>query len=124
VAANPVSAEQAEKLTAFVRRWQQLLNLNDWRITRSPQRKKGVMADLPTIDLEQRLAIYRVGTDFGMEAVDDTSLEATALHEVLHVLLAELIEAAKNPETPADTLRSVEHRVINTLERLLLRKEQ
>jgi hypothetical protein len=119
-AANPVEPEHAERFEQFLLQWQEKLNLKDWRINLSPVRHKGVMAVVYKMDFEQRQATIRLGFDFGSDAVDDVSLEATALHELLHIMLCELMELAKEASTQGDPLRSAEHRVINTLERLLV----
>lgn len=117
---NPVTDEHAERFEQFLQKWQDKLNLKDWRINLSPARHKGVMAVVYKMDFEQRQATIRLGTDFGADRVDDVSLEATALHELLHVLMCEVLELAKEAGTQGDPLRSAEHRVINTLERLLV----
>jgi hypothetical protein len=52
--------------------------------------------------------------------VNSGTLEQTAVHELLHVLLYPLIEAAKSAQTSDEDLRSIEHGVINALERLLV----
>jgi hypothetical protein len=105
-----------------MRKWQAELNLADWRIVPRRGRAKGVMADV-TRELEHRLAGYRLGDTFGNVPVTAHALESTALHEVLHVLLHELVELAKDPVTSEAALMSAEHRVINVLERKLLPDE-
>lgn len=117
---NPVTDEHAQRFEQFLQKWQDQLNLKDWRINLSPVRHKGVMAVVYKMDFEQRQATIRLGTDFGADTVDDVSLEATALHELLHVFMCEVLELAKEAGTQGDPLRSAEHRVINTLERLLV----
>lgn len=111
---SAVTPEDAQKFERYMRAWQDKLNLRDWRIVRS-NRATRHMSDVK-IHLEDRLAVYRVGTDFGAEPVTEHTLERTAVHELLHVQLAELIDAAENG---ADTI-SAQHRIINTLERLLV----
>lgn len=93
----------------YVAKWQQRLNLTDWRIERGARRPKKVMADV-SFDDDARLATYRVGQDFGSEVTAD-SLERTALHELLHVFLH---DAVSNPSD------ANEHRVINVLEKILM----
>jgi hypothetical protein len=119
---NKLSPEDADKLFQYVQGWQQRLNLGDWRIVRSSKPpKKGVMAQVIGLDVAQRLASIRVGMDFGSTDVNDHSLEQTAVHELLHIMLRPLIDAAKDNETTTQAqLESLEHSVINTLERLLV----
>lgn len=110
---NRLTAADAKKFQGYIKKWQGLLNLQDWRVERSPKTSKS-MAEI-TLSLNDRLAIYKLGADFGSTtAVTDHSLESTACHELLHVLLHELVNATDQ------SLESVEHRVINTLEKLLV----
>lgn len=117
---NPVSDEDAAKFTAYVATWREILSLGDWRVgvseKRSPRR---VMAEVTRIDLEQRLATIKLGRDFHGTKVTDASLKETALHEILHVFLGELILTAIEQGEANAQVGSAEHRVINVLERLL-----
>ena len=120
--ANPVSQEAADKFTAYVATWREVLSLGDWRIAVSEKRSsRKVMAEVSKFDLEQRSATIRLGKDFGNVPVTDHNLKETALHEVLHIFLHELIETAKETESD-DVLGSAEHRCINVLEKLLVDK--
>jgi hypothetical protein len=114
---NKPNEQQAKQFDEFVRHWQQLLNLQDWRIEKGIKPARGAMASVEC-DSPARLAIYRLG-DFGAEAITDSSLSHTALHEVLHIFLYELIAAAQDQKTTPEQLESAEHRVINVLERVL-----
>lgn len=119
--ANPVTQSGRDAFAMYVHKWQDALNLNDWRIQPSAKpANKANMAEVFKIDLEARLATYRIGEDFGGTPVTADSIEDTALHEVLHVFLHELLEFAKAPgANPAD-ITSAEHRVIQTLVRVLV----
>jgi hypothetical protein len=114
---NKPNERQAKQFDEFVRHWQQLLNLQDWRIEKGIKPARGAMASVEC-DSPARLAIYRLG-DFGAEAITDSSLSHTALHEVLHIFLYELIAAAQDQKATPEQLESAEHRVINVLERVL-----
>lgn len=119
---NQLAPEDADTFEGYVRDWQARLGLQDWRVVRSIKpARRSVMAEVVTLDLSARLASYRLGLDFGSTEVNAHSLEQAAVHELLHVLLHELIEAAKQwGETPDALFEGIEHRVINTLERLLV----
>lgn len=119
-AKNPVSADDALVFDEFVSQWKQRLNLADWRIERGSRPAKAAMASVEFND-PARLATYRLG-DFGAEAITPESLERTALHELLHVFLHDLIELACRQHDP-DELEAAEHRVINVLESLLMGTE-
>jgi hypothetical protein len=115
---SPVPPEADAEFTKCVEHWQDVLGLSDWRIHVSKVRsaRKEVMAELWNCDYEQRNATIRLGTDFGGYDVTHDTLNETALHEVLHIFLKELIELARDENTAADVLRSAEHRIINVLE--------
>lgn len=113
---NLPSPEQAAQFDEFVALWQGQLNLNDWRIERGTKAAKNAMASVEFTP-SARLATYRLG-DFGAEAITPESLSKTALHELLHVTLFDLIDTAQNKPT-ADELDAAEHRVINMFEKLL-----
>lgn len=118
---NPVGPADREQFGEFLKKWQVRLGLTDWRMpfTKKPARK-GVMAEVYKMDYEARLANVRLGENFGSEPVTLHSLERTAVHESLHVLLYELRVLCQDPETPEDVINSAEHRIINTLEALLV----
>ena len=114
---NPVSAENALLFDSYIIKWQAKLNLNDWRIERGSLPAKNAMASVEFND-PARLATYRLG-DFGAEAITPVSLEKTAIHELLHIMLHDLIETAQDKFEP-DQLEAAEHRVINLFEKILL----
>lgn len=116
---NPVTPEDAELFADRVKHWQHVLGLHDWRIAVSPRRaSRKVMAEVAKFDLEQRSASIRLGKDWSGEAVTPDMLDKTALHEVLHVFLFELIQAARANQDE-DAIGSAEHRCVNILEVLL-----
>lgn len=100
-----------------VAKWQQVLSLADWRIERGSKMAKNAMASVE-FDIPARLATYRIG-DFGAEAITPESLCKTALHEVLHIFLHDLLSVASDGRSTDEQLESAEHRVINVLEKLL-----
>lgn len=117
---NYLTPDDALEFERHLRRWQQKLGLSDWRIVLSPKPAKRVMAQMTNWDWQQRQVTCRLGPDWKSTPVNDFTIEQTAVHELLHVLLYELIEAAKNNQISVTDLGSVEHRVINVLEGLLV----
>ena len=102
-----------------VKKWQQVLSLGDWRIEKGIKPAKAAMASVEFNDIA-RLATYRLG-DFGAEKITPDSLDKTALHELLHVFLHDLITVAQDPKSSQDEVDTQEHRVVNLLENLLTR---
>ena len=116
---NIPTPEHAEIFAQSVQKWQQVLSLGDWRIERGLKPAKQAMASVE-FNEGARLATYRLG-DFGAEKITPESLDQTALHELLHVLLHDLMSTAQDPKSSADEIEAQEHRVINLLEKLLSR---
>jgi len=102
-----------------VKKWQQVLSLGDWRIEKGMKPAKAAMASVEFNDIA-RLATYRLG-DFGAEKITPDSLDKTALHELLHVFLHDLVTVAQDPKSSQDEVDMQEHRVVNLLENLLTR---
>ena len=116
---NLLTEEQQEAFSLYLKVWQERLGLQDWRIERSKKATRN-MSEVEIFH-PNRLALYRIG-DFGAETISELSMESTALHEVLHVLLCELVnQAAYGIEGKA--LESAEHRVVHVLEKLLLKAD-
>jgi hypothetical protein len=116
---NIPTPEDAALFAQSVKKWQKVLNLGDWRIEKGLKPAKNAMASVE-FNEPARLATYRLG-DFGAERVTPQSLDQTALHELLHVFLHDLITAAQDPRSSPEQLESEEHRVVNLLEKILFK---
>jgi hypothetical protein len=115
--ANIPTPHDAAYFAQSVKKWQQVLSLGDWRIEKGLKPAKQAMASVEFNDTA-RLATYRLG-DWGAEQITPSSLEKTALHELLHVFLHDLITVATDPKSTQDLIDAQEHRVVNLLEALL-----
>jgi hypothetical protein len=114
---NIPTPEDAQLFAQSVRKWQQVLSLGDWRIEKGSKPAKEAMASVE-FNQTARLATYRLG-DFGAEKITPDSLDKTALHELLHILLHDLMCVATDPKSSDEEIEMQEHRVINLLENLL-----
>jgi hypothetical protein len=114
---NIPTTEDAKLFAQSVRKWQQVLSLGDWRIEKGTKPAKAAMASVE-FTAAARLAVYRLG-DFGAEKITPDSLDRTALHELLHIFLHDLMSVATDPKSSDDDIEMQEHRVINLLENLL-----
>ena len=114
---NIPTPKDAEIFADSIRKWQQILNLGDWRIEKGTKPAKQAMASVE-FNENARLAVYRLG-DFGAEKITDDSLDRTALHECLHIFLHDLMIVATDPKSSDEDIEMQEHRVINLLETLL-----
>lgn len=118
---NVPTTEDARLFAEYMEYWQSVLSLGDWRIEQGIKPAKQAMASVE-FNEGARLATYRLG-DFGAEKITPESLKKTALHEVLHILLHDLLITATDARASDDLMESAEHRVINVLERVLSTKE-
>ena len=116
---NIPTPKDAELFAKSVKKWQKVLNLSDWRIEKGTKPAKQAMASVE-FNETARLAVYRLG-DFGAECINPESLDKTALHELLHVFLHDLMTTATDPKSSDEDIEIQEHRVINLLENLLTR---
>ena len=109
--------EHAREFAGYVAEFQNLLNLRDWRIEPSGRAaSKGAMAEVD-ISLDDRMAVWSFGKDWGNMPINSKTLRETALHEVLHIFLKPLIQSSmQRDESAIDTL---EHSAIVVLEKLL-----
>ena len=114
---NIPTPKDAELFAQSVRKWQQVLSLGDWRIEKGIKPAKQAMASVE-FNQTARLATYRLG-DFGAEKITPESLDKTALHELLHVFLHDLLCVATDPKSSDEEIEMQEHRIINLLEHLL-----
>jgi hypothetical protein len=114
---NIPTQQDAELFAQSVKKWQQVLSLGDWRIEKGSKAAKNAMASVE-FNTSARLATYRLG-DFGAEKITPESLDKTALHELLHVFLHDLLMVATDPKSTDEDREMQEHRVINLLENLL-----
>jgi hypothetical protein len=108
--------EQRAEFLAYLDKWRNLLGLMDWRVHLKEETAPEVMADVSVL-LGDRLARVRLGKAW-TEPVTSEGLEATALHELLHVLLEDALTAAGSKTL--DWQASSEHGVIAILEQLLM----
>jgi hypothetical protein len=115
--ANIPSQQDVELFAQSVKKWQQVLSLGDWRIEKGLKPAKAAMASVE-FNQTARLATYRLG-DFGAEKITPESLDKTALHELLHIFLYDLMCVATDPKSSDEEIEMQEHRVINLLENLL-----
>lgn len=117
---NIPTLEDANFFAECIKKWQSTLSLGDWRIEKGTKPAKNAMASVEFND-NARLATYRLG-DFGSEKITKESLEKTALHELLHVLLHDLMTVAQDPKSSEEEVEKQEHRIINLLENLLTKE--
>jgi hypothetical protein len=118
---NYTTPDDANVFWGYLDEWQVKLGLSDWRIDKSPKPSR-YLAEMTNWDWGQRKVTCRFGNNWRKTQITKANLEQTAVHELLHVLLHELISASKYGGSSDVDLESVEHAVVNRLERLLVPK--
>lgn len=109
--------EQKALFELCVNQYANILNLRDWRIYVSDKpAPKGCMADV-NISPEDHMATVRIGRDWGPIPITDLMIRETSVHEVLHVMLRPLIDAAASRDPIA--IEAAEHSIIVVLEKIL-----
>ena len=102
----------ADRFKAACRKWRARFGLTDWRLVYKTAADDGEHAGYVSYNWDSRHAVITMVRDIHGEGRP----EATALHEMLHVLLADLLATAamRSSDTHPDVARE-EHRVIERL---------
>lgn len=116
---NYTTPDDAEAFWGYLDKWQAKLGLSDWRIIKS-RKPSRYLAEMVEWDWGQRKVTCKFGNNWRKTAITPANLEQTAVHELLHVLLHELIAASKYGGSNDTDLDSIEHAAINRLERLFV----
>lgn len=115
--AYTLTAEDRGRFEASLRKWQKVLNLVDWRIELSDRPAgRGNSADVE-VHYEHRLAKVRLMRTSSARP-EDEHLDSVALHELLHVRLADLIHAVQEG-ADEKVIEAAEHSIIVLVEKLL-----
>ena len=107
-----VTAEHLKYFADRCRYWQREFGLTNWRLYVD---QRGDDTDMAWADGDDNALIFKVfiSTDWN-EPVTDKELDATAFHEVAHVLLRPLVEFAEAHNSAQDIER-VEHAIIHRM---------
>lgn len=118
-APNPVLAEHRQVFESYLLLWQGKLGLLDWRISLSQRRPSKANAAAVKIHHRHRQASIHLADDLGPNTkVTPEVLESFVVHELLHVLLAEIVNQTEYG-IEGFPLEAAEHGVIHTLQKLL-----
>lgn len=117
---SQVTAEHRKYFAQRLKHWQTELGLTDWRIHLSKVKAPAyALAIVWKCDLGARLASLRLCENFGVGAeVTLEELDRLALHELLHVFLARLLNTYITSQEDEEK-EGAEHSVINALVHVL-----
>ena len=115
---NAPNEEQVKEFERYLKEYQTLLNLRDWRIEHGGKpASPDSMAEV-IIQPEHRLATWFLGKDWGPCPINEKTLRSTALHECFHIAFRGLIDACLSRD--ADAIAAQEHSAITLLCNLIL----
>lgn len=117
-----MTPQQVEFFWECVAKWQAKLGLTDWRIARSAiPPAKTMMCQMVKWDAQARQVCCRLNPNWGpSEKPTNKLIEQTAAHEMLHVLLHEVLALSLEAGAAQVDIDGAEHGVINRLEQLLV----
>lgn len=104
----------------YAKKWQEKLGVSNWAVYFYHRSLEDAYASTAW-QMSGAVATMTFCTnwDNGRE-LNDAELERVALHEVLHLLMAELISQAEARYTMADSIEIAEHSIIRRLESVLV----
>lgn len=115
---HPITDEQVAEFVRLVHVWQRRLHLMNWRIVKGRARPASAYADVRTYP-EHRLARYSIGRDWGANPPDPDMIEKIVIHELMHIRLDNLLEAAFKERSYTKKVEAEEHDVILVFEDVL-----
>ena len=116
-----LTADQVAFFWNCVIKWKAVLGLQSWRITHRTVDRGRFLALTDQWDARQRQVRITLCLTWSPRSVPtETTLEQTAVHELLHVVLHRLLEVASDRGAPQGDQDFEEHGVINMLENTLL----
>ena len=115
--------QQFETFQKYIYYWQKELGLIDWHIYVFHKKIGDRFADTAS-SCEGRGATVRFNTSWDDRAPTDKELRECALHEVLHILTAPLLNEARSRFADEYTMDAAEHSIVTRLTNLLVEQER
>jgi hypothetical protein len=115
-----VELHQVDKYRQYVTEWQEVLCLQNWQIYVGQKKLADAYARTYT-DCKGRVATIFINTSWdGLRPINDTELRSNALHECLHVLIADFYNEAQSRYTMEYDLDRTEESVVVQLASIIL----
>ena len=115
---NKTSKADFEAFKKTVVYWQNKLGLTDWKLYLSHDTVENTLAWVRR-DNEGRCASIGLSVNWEHQKVSRKLINECALHEVLHILLANLRYAGQQRQTTETDFSIAEHEIIRRLEKVL-----
>ena len=114
---HPITDADVARFRELLAEWRSRLHLKSWRFVKGRRRPSGDIANV-SIYPEHRLVRYEIGKSWGDEP-GPAEVEEAVIHELMHVVLSPLIDAALQAKKYDDKVTGEEHAVITVFEQLL-----
>lgn len=122
-----LTKQDVRQFWKLVKEWQGILSLADWDIAQETELvcddDPATLADVASFP-DYKSACLTLYQTWDETPITPKNLRGTAIHELLHVLLSELMELAGSREVTKKQLADAEHRVIRALIRAFLRGQR
>lgn len=113
-----VTKEQFKKFEDYCYEWQKELGLTDWHIYVFNDDLEDVFANCATSTCD-RAARITLNTKWNDREITDKNLRSCALHEVLHIVTAPLLNEAKARYADEYSMDAAEHSVVVRIANIL-----
>ena len=116
-----LTISQFDLFVAECERIQPILGLQGWKIYYASLKMDGTYARTLS-DAHEKIATIKLNPewdDYGGNTPSPANLKKTALHEMLHVFMADLTGLAHSRYIDAGEIDEAEHRIVRTLDKLL-----
>jgi len=109
-----------EKFKGYCLKWQRELGLDDWHIYVFHKPIKDSFADTAT-SVSGRGATIQFNTTWHDRPLSDKEIEECALHEVMHIVTAPLINEARARFADEYSMEAAEHAIVTRLTNYITR---
>jgi len=115
-----LSQKDVSRFKKYVTKWATNFNLASWEILQDCSSDNFQRYAKCEADSESKRAKITLFKDWNI-ASDDKAIEQTACHEVLHIVLAPLMDLAGERYTTEKQLEDAEHDIIRTLVKIFVK---
>lgn len=109
-----------DKFKSYILYWQRELGLDDWHIYVYHKKLEDAFANT-TASTEGRGATINLSTTWSGRDISDEELKQCALHEVLHIVTAPLVNEARARFADSYSLDAAEHSIVTRLTNYITR---
>lgn len=115
---NKTTKQDYKYFKSRVLHWQKELGQVDWAIHFKHEKLNGMFAETRMAN-DSHVAVVSLSSNWEDDVVSDEQLNRTAFHEVLHVVMSDLVSEAKARYAVEYDIDRAEHAVIRILENLV-----